>query len=109
MTAYAYKALTAEGKISKGIVEGESERQVRNLLRQRQLKPIEVIQSKSVVGNAVANANTGQFKLRIADLALFTRQLATLVLAGVPLDEALAATARQSPLPKIKNLLLKTL
>jgi len=107
MTAYAYKALTAEGKISKGIVEGESERQVRNLLRQRQLKPIEVIQSKSVVGNAVASANTGRFKLRIADLALFTRQLATLVLAGVPLDEALAATARQSPLPKIKNLLLQ--
>ena len=43
----------------------------------------------------------------MAELALFTRQLATLVRAGVTLDEALAATARQTSSPQVKSLLLQ--
>jgi general secretion pathway protein F len=107
MTAYNYKALTAEGRISKGIVEGESERQVRSLLRQRQLQPIEVLPAKS--GAAVTHSDTPLSRqgLKTAELALFTRQLATLVLAGVTLDEALGATARQTPSQRIKSLLLQ--
>jgi len=42
MGAYSYQALDASGKTVKGVLEGDSERHVRSLLRQRQLKPIEV-------------------------------------------------------------------
>ncbi|MES2626674.1 MAG: type II secretion system inner membrane protein GspF [Pseudomonadota bacterium] len=107
MAAYSYKALAADGRINKGIVEGESERQVRNLLRQRQLKPIEVILTRTTTENTVEGSPDRYFKLGMADLALFTRQLATLVQAGVPLDEAIAATAKQTPQPKLKSLLLQ--
>lgn len=108
MTAYSYKALTPDGKVSKGIVEGESERQVRATLRQRQLKPIEVLPARGPLAAVTASALTlGRQGLGAAELALFTRQLATLLLAGVPLDEALGATARQTPTPRIKSLLLQ--
>jgi general secretion pathway protein F len=105
MAAYSYKALSADGVVTKGILEGESERQVRNLLRQRQLKPIEVVPARD---NAQATqVAVNRQSLRSAELALFTRQLATLVRAGVTLDEALAATARQTPTAQVKSLLLQ--
>jgi general secretion pathway protein F len=108
MTAYSYKALTPDGKVSKGVLEGESERQVRSLLRQRQLKPIEVAPARAGLAALTTGAVTlSRQGLRAADLALFTRQLATLLLAGVPLIEALGATARQTPAPRIKSLLLQ--
>ncbi len=108
MTAYSYKALTVDGKVSKGIVEGESERQVRAVLRQRQLKPIEVLPARSGFAALTPGAMAlGRQSLKSAELALFTRQLATLLLAGVPLDEALGATARQTPTARIKSLLLQ--
>ncbi len=108
MTAYSYKALSPDGKISKGILEGESERQVRAVLRQRQLKPIEVLPARSGIATlTTATLSLSRQGLRPAELALFTRQLATLLLAGVPLGEALGATARQATAPRIKSLLLQ--
>lgn len=108
MTAYSYKALGPDGKVSKGILEGESERQVRNVLRQRQLKPIEVAPARTGLAALAPGAFTlERHGLRAAELALFTRQLATLLLAGVPLDEALGATARQTSAARVKSLLLQ--
>jgi general secretion pathway protein F len=108
MTAYTYKALGPDGKVSKGVVEGESERQVRSVLRQRQLKPIEVAPARAgVVALTPGGMGFGRQGMRAAELALFTRQLATLLLAGVPLVEALGATARQSPSARVKSLLLQ--
>jgi general secretion pathway protein F len=107
MAAYSYKALGTDGRVSKGILEGESERQVRNVLRRRQLKPIEVMLTRVVVENAVEGVPDRFYKLGMVELALITRQLATLVQAGVPLDEAIAASARQTPLPRVKSLLLQ--
>lgn len=108
MTAYSYKALTPDGKVSKGILEGESERQVRVALRQRQLQPIEVTPARGLAHVVLPGKVTfGRSTLGAAELALFTRQLATLLLAGVPLDEALGATARQTRTARIKSLLLQ--
>lgn len=108
MSAWNYKALTPDGKVSKGILEGESERQVRAALRQKQLKPIEVSPARGVAAAVTAGAiNLARPGLGAAELALFTRQLATLLLAGVPLAEALGATARQTSAPRIKGLLLQ--
>jgi general secretion pathway protein F len=42
MTAFRYKALNDEGRLVKGVLEGDSDRQVRGTLRQRHLRPVEV-------------------------------------------------------------------
>lgn len=105
MAAYSYQALDAAGRVSRGVIEGESERQVRALLRARQLKPIIVTPSQSHA--AVRSWLNFSPALSLTQLTLLTRQLASLVKAGVPLDEALAATARQSRQSATKTVLLQ--
>lgn len=106
MGAYAYKALDENGKLVKGILEGDSERHVRGLLRQKQLKPVEVASS---VEKQEAGVSRSFFKTRISqsELAMITRQLATLINSNMPLDEVLTATAQQSKKPRIKTLMLQ--
>ena len=105
MAAFSYKALDASGIVSRGIIEGESERQVRALLRARQLKPLEVNLSRGDVLLPWRGRKAKSLSLSL--LALLTRQLATLIKAGVQLDEALAATARQCANPDAKTMLLQ--
>lgn len=106
MAAFSYKALDGNGKILKGIIDGDSERQVRNQLRTQYLKPIEVRESDH---QQEASSSKQLFSPRISqsDLALFTRQIATLVTSNVPLDEALSATAAQSRKTRVKSLVLQ--
>lgn len=112
MAAYSYKAFDSDGKIVKGMVEGDSTRQVRSQLRARQLQAVEVRPEvdKTVPQQASRNRVLGGlFKTRVSqsDLALITRQLSTLVQASMPLDEALSATAQQARKPRIKSLMLQ--
>lgn len=113
MGAYSYKALDESGKTVKGILEGDSERQVRTQLRAKRLKPLEVESAGSqaekpsddtidIAGWRKRWAN----KLSSRDLSIITRQLASLVRSGLPLDEALHATAKQAHKPAIKRVLL---
>lgn len=112
MGAYSYRALTETGKTVKGILEGDSERQVRSQLRAKKLKPLEVLSANSKPDKAGETNHSGwrnYFRSRIStrDLSLITRQLASLVKSGLPLDEALHATARQHSKPHIKQILLQ--
>lgn len=110
MAAYSYKALDSKGKMVKGVIEGDSERQVRVQLRGRQLRPVEVASSnEKLQGKNDKQSVSTFFKPRInqASLALITRQLATLIQSGMPLDEALTATAQQARKPRIKSLMLQ--
>lgn len=113
MGAFSYRALDNGGRLIKGVLEADSERQVRAQLRSRALKPVEVT---AVAGSEGRTANSaegagwrGWFKPRIAqrDLALLTRQLATLIQSNLPVDEALTATAQQARKPRIKGLMLQ--
>ena len=95
MTAFRYKALNAEGKLVKGVLEGDSDRQVRGTLRQRHLRPVEVAEA----AESLRASESGRFRLfsrrlGAGDLALVTRQLATLVASALPLDECLQAVSR---------------
>ena len=106
MTAFRYRALNPAGKLVRGVLEGDSERQVRAQLRGQQLRPVEV----SSAGRPAA----GGLRLRLlpmrvsgADLALLTRQLATLVQSGLPLADCLQAAAQQTRRPRIKAMLLQ--
>ncbi len=110
MSAFSYKALDSNGKMVKGVIEGDSERQVRSQLRLQQLKPVAVSESAEKVAKPRSGLNFDSlFKPRIsqADLCLITRQMATLVQSNMPLDEVLTATAQQARKPRIKSLMLQ--
>jgi len=104
MPAYEYIALNAKGKEEKGILEADTVRQVRQLLRDSHLTPLEVNQvEKSENKDHTKKQRAGRVKA--GDLALLTRQLATLVQSGSPLEEALATTAKQTEKRNVKHIL----
>lgn len=108
MTAYRYKALNSQGKLLKGVLEGDSDRQIRAQLRQKQLRPVEV-EEASDGGGQVRSLRLPHWRpsLKANELALITRQLATLVASALPLDECLQAAAEQTRKPKTKAILLQ--
>lgn len=108
MAAFRYKALNGEGKLVKGVLEGDSDRQIRGVLRQRQLRPVEVEAANDAL-RTDRKLPLRVFSRRLAagDLALITRQLATLVASALPLDECLSAVAEQSRKPTIASMMLE--
>ncbi|MFC3396278.1 type II secretion system inner membrane protein GspF [Brenneria rubrifaciens] len=107
MAQYHYQALDAQGKKCRGTQEADSARQVRQLLRERGLMPIAVSESPSGEHRSGSSGFSLRRRHRIgtSDLALLTRQLATLVAAALPLEEALEAVAKQSEKPHISQLM----
>lgn len=106
MAAFEYIALDARGRQQKGVLEADSARQVRQLLRERQLAPLEVKATRTRE-QAVGGQRFGFARgLSARDLALVTRQLATLVQAALPIEEALRAAAAQSTSSRIQSMLL---
>ncbi|WP_448549575.1 type II secretion system inner membrane protein GspF [Thalassotalea fusca] len=96
MAAFDYQAVDAKGKTKKGVIEGDTARQARALLREQGLVPLEI--SPSLQKSKSAKQTTGfgaSRKVSATDLALITRQLATLVESGLPLEESLLAVAEQ--------------
>jgi general secretion pathway protein F len=110
MSAYHYIAVGSAGKEQKGVIEAESEKQARQLLRDRSLTIIKVspAHQKKQSGDkkslfAFAARKRG---LSAQETALFTRQFATLLSAGLPIEECLQAVAEQTEKPVIKALIL---
>lgn len=101
MPAFRYEAATAAGKIERGIVDADSPRQARGLLRDRGLTPIDVGPMEAAAG-AGGNVVLGP-RLRDTDLALATRQLASLLSARLPLERALAAVVEQADRAVVRN------
>ncbi|MFN7667912.1 MAG: type II secretion system inner membrane protein GspF [Burkholderiales bacterium] len=96
MAAFRYIALTDSGATTKGVIEAESARHARALIRQQGLAPVEVdaIAQTADSGSSVLRKQRG--RLRTTALALLTRQLATLLSAGLPLERALSALIEQA-------------
>jgi general secretion pathway protein F len=105
MAAFEYQALSASGKREKGVLEADTPKQVRQLLRDKGLTPLDV---RPVIQKSERSQR--QFRLgsgvKMADLALATRQLATLVESALPLEEALKAVAEQVEQPKLQSMLM---
>ncbi len=106
MAAFEYKALDANGKQKKGLIEADTARQVRQRLKEQGLFPVEVIETKAKQSKQAGSAFSLQRKISTAELSLLTRQLATLVQAAMPLEECLRAVAEQSENPRIGNMLM---
>lgn len=108
MTAYSYEALSASGQRIKGVVDLDSERQVRQHLRDKGLMPVSLSKVATVSqrsGAALSGLSAFFHRIKPKELALFTRQLATLLAAGIALDEALQSVANQSERPRVKQII----
>ncbi|MEO6699378.1 MAG: type II secretion system inner membrane protein GspF [Paraperlucidibaca sp.] len=107
MAAFDYVGVDPQGKRRKGVIDADSLRHARSLLRERQLVPISVNSASEKPAAQQAGTSFSFFKptLSAQDLALITRQLATLVQAGLTLDDSLRSVAQQSEKSTVKRLL----
>lgn len=92
MSAFRYHALDANGKPQNGILEADSSRAARALLRERGLYPLEV----TSVANRDGERNSARQRLKDADLSLLSRQWATLLASGLTVEQSLAALTEQA-------------
>ena len=108
MAAFEYLALDVNGREKKGIVEADSQRQVRQNLRDQDLTPLSVRVSEKKVGEGSGSLFAGLLKtsLSVSERALLIRQLATLIAAGLPVEEALLAVSKQGNRNAIQSLIL---
>ena len=105
MGAFEYTAVDSGGKQQTGILEGDTARQVRQQLRDKDLLPLSVTESaeKESTRQASFSFNKG---MSAADLAVLTRQLATLAQSGMPLEQALAAVGEQNENARLQSIVL---
>ncbi|MCH7743287.1 MAG: type II secretion system inner membrane protein GspF [Proteobacteria bacterium] len=108
MAAFEYTALNMRGREEKGVLEADSSRQVRQMLREKGLAPLVVVVTGEREDRETNNPFAEFFKpsLSVGQRALLTRQLATLIGAGLPVEEALLAVSKQSENPKTHRLML---
>ncbi|GAA3920117.1 type II secretion system inner membrane protein GspF [Litoribacillus peritrichatus] len=107
MAAFDYVALDERGKEKKGVLEGDSARQIRQALRDKGFTPLSVDQAKEKSKGAGLNLSfSGKGHISTPDLSLLTRQMATLIQSGLPLEEVLQAVANQSPKASVKSMML---
>lgn len=98
--AYQYQALKKSGNSCKGVIEADSERHARQLLRDQDLIPTQIHTLKKTYSSKHPD------KLSAQDLSLFTRQLATLLAAGIPVEESLRGVGEQTDKDKIRRLII---
>src|SRR6202000_3359289 len=106
MGAFEYTALDAQGRERKGLIEGDTAKHVRQLLRDKQLLPMDI---QETAARELKQSRRKRFLRRglsSLDLALLTRQLATLLRSGLPLEETLQAVAEQTEKPRVQRIVL---
>lgn len=110
MPAFEYQALDPNGRTRNGVLEGDSARQIRARLREQAMVPLavtEVGESSQETGNGTGiSRRLPRRGVRAGDLALVTRQMATLVRSGLPLEEVLLTVSRQTERKRLKSILL---
>ncbi len=107
MAAFSYIAIDSGGKQQKGVVDADSARQVRQILRDKGLMATNVSATiKDADTQKSFSFSFGRPSLSVADLALITRQMATLIQAGIPLEEVLGTVAGQSDKSSVNSILL---
>ena len=105
MGAFEYVAMDQAGKQTKGLLEGDTPKHIRQLLRDRKLLPVSVTE---VAHKEARRQRSFSFRKGISssELALITRQLASLAQSGMPLEETLLAVSQQNDNPRTQSILL---
>ncbi len=106
MAAFEYKAYDSNGKEQKGLLEGDTAKQVRRQLRDKALISIAVSEVAQKNSKDQPKEASSKNRLSITELTLVTRQLATMLRAGTPLDETIQAVAEQTESPKVQRVLM---
>ena len=110
MGAFEYIVLDEKGRERKGVAEGDTAKQVRQNLRDKGLIPLQINvasqkDSATAEKSTLSSLRLFQRGISTTELALITRQLATLVQAALPLDETLGAVAKQSEKQRIRSMM----
>ena len=108
MPAYRYEALDADGRQQQGLLEADTARAARTLLRQRGLIPLEVLPAMGSEEAPASGWNRQLWRARTFNavaLAVWTRQLAGLVSSGLQLERGLAALADEADQPEQQRLI----
>ncbi|MCC5855668.1 MAG: type II secretion system inner membrane protein GspF [Idiomarina sp.] len=106
MPAYAYQALDSRGRRTSGVLEADTERQIRQQLREQGLLPVAVEPAAQQEQAEQRKRSLFQRRISTDDLALITRQLATLINAALPIEQALQAVADQTEKPRLQKMLM---
>ena len=105
MPAYEYTAVKNDGSEMNGSIEGDNEKHIRVILRERGLHPISIVRVKNNQ-NYTNKITFNRKKFNTTELALFTRQFATLIESGIPLTDALISIENQQKKRYQKNIIL---
>ena len=104
MPAYRFEAIDAQGKPRTGLLEGDNAKAVRSQLRGQGLVPIGVEAVAAALAGSDARVRFTRRTFSSTSLAVWTRQLAGLVGAGLPLERALTALSEESEDPRQRDL-----
>ncbi|MGI9132507.1 MAG: type II secretion system F family protein, partial [Rhodoferax sp.] len=114
MPAYSFEALTAQGETRKGIIDADTARAARSLLRAQALVPLVVdAVGAGASGEATRPRSLGAISLwegrvfSAQELSIWTRQMAGLVNSGLPLERALTALADEADDERQRNLVAR--
>src|ERR687898_31454 len=102
MALYTYKALDKQGEVVQDKTEGSGEQAVAHELRQQGLLVIDVKEQKVAEKDILAPFK----RIKLSDLVVFSRQLATLINAGLPIVQALYVLSEQTENPKLKDVVV---
>lgn len=105
MPAFEYQALDNSGRTHKGVLQGDTPKAVRQNLRDQGWVPLDVVEVREQAPRRELKDLFGR-GIAASDLSILTRQWATLVRAGLPLDEALSALAEQSGDARARRMLV---
>lgn len=106
MPAFEYTALNTKGQEQRGVLEGESARSIRQLLRDQNLTPISVTETKQAAKSRAKRSFSFGARVGAKDLSILTRQLSTLTRSGAPLEEGLSTVAKQTAKNHVKGVIL---
>ncbi|MBU6281880.1 type II secretion system inner membrane protein GspF [bacterium] len=101
MAVFAYRGLTSDGRTVRGVVDADSARGARSRLRRDGIFPTSIDEER----DRAASPRQAGGRVRPGDLALVSRQLGTLVGAGMPVVEALSAVSEQTERPAMARVL----
>lgn len=104
MGAFEYQAVDGDGKTKKGLIEADTAKQARQQLRGMQLMPISIGEVSSTASRS--SSRSRRDRINVTTIALITRQLATLISAGQPLESAYLTVSKQAQKAQVKRILL---
>ena len=106
MPAFNYVAIDTKDVKKKGIIEADNSKHARQLLRAKNLVILELHAGQDKAKKNFSGKASHKQSLSTKELALMTRQLATLIAAGLPIEEVLSAVGEQTEKPRAKSLIL---